>query len=466
MFWKFLKWQLSQSFLQYSDDRRRRPSRFNRSGRPRGSGTGSLIFSIALMVILWLLAFGIIFLGTMISIPMLDNKGITWVFVALAALFAFLVDGFIGLRLVAAKLFDSKDNELLLSMPIPTWVILAGKAVVLYQRSLIVTSAIMLPFFIWNTVYHFSIYNLIINVLLFICVPLVSLTFRMLLGWIMASISARSRNKNLAGFILGIVFLGSYFLFAGGMVTKIFHMILDNIQTVDFVLSTALFYFGWIGRGSTGIAPAQGLLAILFAIFIFAIAYFILSKTFIGIVTSDKGGAKSKKSKATSSVKASKQSGIIPSLIRKELTGFAHNPNIFIYFCVGPLFLIAGIIVMIVSPNILFGWLQHAQESSPAQAAFFNGIMPVIVCAALSFCACLSNLPCVQISLEGKSFWILRSLPITAGQVMGSKLFVHFILHVPLLIILGIIGLCYMGTGSIIGNICSILMPVLLFLAL
>ena len=76
---------------------------------------------------------------------------------------------------------------------------------------------------------------------------------------------------------------------------------------------------------------------------------------------------------------------------------------------------------------------------------FFNLIpglsllMPLLICAVLGFLVSSTCISTPSVSLEGKSIWILKSLPLAPRQILLAKLRFHNVLVVPIAMASGLI---------------------------
>ena len=57
--------------------------------------------------------------------------------------------------------------------------------------------------------------------------------------------------------------------------------------------------------------------------------------------------------------------------------------------------------------------------------------MPLLICAVLGFLVSSTCISTPSVSLEGKSIWILKSLPLAPRQILLAKLRFHNVLVVP-----------------------------------
>ena len=86
---------------------------------------------------------------------------------------------------------------------------------------------------------------------------------------------------------------------------------------------------------------------------------------------------------------------------------------------------------------------------------FFNLIpglsllMPLLICAVLGFLVSSTCISTPSVSLEGKSIWILKSLPLAPRQILLAKLRFHNVLVVPIAMASGLILSLAYGCGPV-----------------
>ena len=65
-------------------------------------------------------------------------------------------------------------------------------------------------------------------------------------------------------------------------------------------------------------------------------------------------------------------------------------------------------------------------------------LLPWIAMLAICFVATATILTAPSISLEGKSLWLLQSLPVTPREVLGAKLRLHLLIALPAALLLSL----------------------------
>lgn len=373
-----------------------------------------ILYSLLLLLCFGYLSviFGVIFL--MLE-SMTAETAQNWSMTALAS-FMSMILCFVGTIFTTQSLiFNSKDNDLLISMPIPPRLILLSRITTLAIMNYIFALMIFLPATIaWVMVNGLGL-GVLVWLALFIFVPLASMTLTLILGWIIALISSRMKNKSLVTTILSVAAFLVYFLLCfnlGDYIT----VIEENPSLVSSFISDYLGLFVLMGKAVANLDIIALLITIAVCVLPFAVVIFILSKSFLKIVT-DKKSAK----KAIYRKKEMKAGTVSSALIKKEFQRFFTSATYFLNSFMGIIFMILIAAAIILNVN---GIKEFMSEISTGLGfllpienimAFF-GIAIIIVISAF-------NIPTsVCISLEGKTLWILQSMPLKAKDVLLAKM--------------------------------------------
>ena len=88
------------------------------------------------------------------------------------------------------------------------------------------------------------------------------------------------------------------------------------------------------------------------------------------------------------------------------------------------------------------------------------GCTPVLLCTAVCMLASMNDMAAPSVSLEGKSLWLMQSLPVTPWQVLRGKLGMQMILTgIPVLFCIACIAFIYPFTP--LELLSTVLVPVL-----
>jgi len=158
----------------------------------------------------------------------------------------------------------------------------------------------------------------------------------------------------------------------------------------------------------------------------FAAVMYILSRSFISIATENRGAAK-----AVYREKALKVSGVRSALLKKDFRAYLSSPLYIMNASLGGVFAV-GLAIM---AAVKLGDISAAVSQ-------FNGVgfsLPIAAAAVLCMCVAMNMISAPSVSLEGKTLWICRTLPIPSGDILMSKALLHFVVTEPGIIIGGAI---------------------------
>ncbi len=352
----------------------------------------------------------------------LINMGLEWLYFGLAGIVATALS-FIGSVFMAqTQLYDARDNNLLLSMPIPPGLILSSRMGMLLLLNYLYQSFILIPAV--GIYFHAAGAKpsvLIMFILVFLLLPLIPLTLSCIVGWIIALIVARLRNKNIITMILSLGFLGAYFAVFSQM-NRYITALVEKGAAIGDAIKKAVFPVYHMGLAITeGNIMSLAIFA-LCAIVPFAVVYVILSKSFIKLATSKRGANKIKYKE-----EALKVSSARAALIKKELRHFVSSPMYMMNSALGIIFILVVAGGAIVKKDMIFQVLEIAPE--------FRNLTGPLICLILSALTATNFISAPSISLEGKNLWIAQSLPVDGGEVLMSKAYMHMIVCIPPLLI-------------------------------
>ena len=241
-----------------------------------------------------------------------------------------------------------------------------------------------------------------------------------LLGWVVAKISLRLKNKSFITVLISLLFIIGYYVFyfkAQGIISDL----MQNALTYGAKIKGAayvLYLFGRIGEGSW--LAALGFLAVLGILA--ALLWHFMSRSFIGIATSSGAVAKVRYVEKTA-----KQQSAFRALLGKEIARFTSSANYMLNSGLGMLLIPAAGVAMLLKGGLVWEVLGDVFASRPGSAA-------VLFCAALCMLTSMNNMTVASVSLEGKSVWIPQSLPVVAKQVLRAKIALQLVLTLPVML--------------------------------
>lgn len=343
--------------------------------------------------------------------------GIGWLYFTLFAMTAFALMFIGSIFMSKSQLYEARDNELLLSLPIPPQLILGSRMVILMALNFLLELLVAIPAFVmWVRAVQVSPAQIVFFVLIFLSLPFFAMAFSGLFGWLIALSTGRVRNKSLMTMLFSIIFLGAYFFFFSQANVYIQKLVTNGTAIAGSLGSVTPLY--WVGNAIAGENLPQLILTLIIMLLPFALMYYLLTVTFIRVATARRGAAKIKyEEKAMHSTSASS------ALLRREIKHMLSSPNYMLNAGIGVLFTVAAAVAIIIKKAQILSLL--AQMGAGTEYA------AIIAVFGLCLFACTILFSASSVSLEGKSLWIVKSLPVSSREVLDSKLHMHVYITAP-----------------------------------
>ena len=360
--------------------------------------------------------------------------GLGWLYFALLGLLSVLLGAFGSVFNTFSGLYLPKDNDLLLSMPIPVRYIMVSRLLGVYLMGLMYSGVVSVPAVVVYIVTQGADVQRIVGGLLFVLLTsVIVMILSCLLGYVVARISQKLKNKSFITVLISLVFIVVYYLFyfrAQEMLTSF----LANAEVWGEKIrgfAYPVYALGRMGEGS--VLAMLGCTCVV--VLLFVLTMYIISKSFIKIATSTTDSGSTVKSRSVS-----KAGTLRGALFRKELGRFISSPNYMLNCGLGTLFLPLSGIVIAVKARTINEVLSEMDISEGMLAAFFAAA----VCLMLS----MNDMTAPSVSLEGKSLWIVGSLPVRARDVLMAKLQLQLVVTAPSLLIADICGIVGLRTSA------------------
>ena len=436
----------------------------------KGANNKSKLALFAVLMLYVVGVFVVIFYKIMRELcPALCAAGLQWLYFSLAGMLATALAIIGSIFLVQYQLYEAKDNELLLSMPIPTSYIMFARLLALYLQNFLFEALVFIPaivVYVQMGQLHL-IATVINNGLLLLLMPLFSLALTCVLGWLVALLSSRVRFRNLAVIVFSLAFIVGY-IYVYSQFPKFLDSILKNSSDISNAVHSYVYPFYELGRAGTGNVGAL-LMFLLITAVVAGLVFLLLKVNFVKLAT-----AKPNEKKAVYKEKTVRASSTDAALLKREALHFFKSP---VYFLNGAL----GSIAMLLGTGAVI-WKRHMLDFLPniiPNEPKYDGVVELTLALVVCFACAMNAITAPSISLEGKSIWISQSLPIPAEKVLWSKLRLHLLISAPTALLLAgafAFVLKISGTGlllmlltpllfvlltGLIGLVCNLKMPTL-----
>lgn len=426
-----LKKQLMEVFRSYFYDAKK--------NKARSKGT-----TIAYIVMFVLLMVGV--LGGMFAVlanvmcGQLAEMGLDWLYFVIMGMMAVFLGAFGSVFNTYSGLYLAKDNDLLLSMPIPVRIIMASRLLNVYLLGLIYSGIVILPVIIvyWCTV-PLTAGIILGGVVLLIVISLFALALSCVLGWVVAKISLKLKNKSFITVLVSLVFFGLYYFVCFRSQALIGSLLLNAASVGDKIKGSVypLYLFGRVGCGD----GAAMLIVSAVVIALLALVWYLIARSFLNIATASGNTAK-----AVYREKAAMQTSPAAALLRKELGRFTASPLYMLNCGLGTVFLLILAVASLIKGREVFLMMNALFAGS-------EDFVPVLAALCLCLLAGSNDITAPSVSLEGKSLWIAQSLPIDPWQALRAKLGLHLLItELPLMLcaacVAAVSGLDFLHAGA------------------
>lgn len=397
-----------------------------KKGKARAKST-SILF-IVLYALLMIVVIGGMFaaMSFMLCKPFV-GLGLDWLYFDMMTLMALFLGVFGGVFNTYSSLYKAKDNDLMLSLPVPTKYILLSRLMGVYLMGLMFSAVVMLPaIIVYFIVAKPAFAGVFGSILLTILVSVFVFILSCLLGWVVARVSVHLKSKSLIVVIISLVFFGLYYFVCFNAYDLIEQLVLNAVTVGEKLMDSAYVLYiigdcgagGWLSMLYTTLAVAV----------LFILTYRILARSFIKIATTSDKVAKREYRSQTAKMRSTSS-----ALLHRELSHLLSSPTYMLNCALAsPILLIAGAFLLIKGADII----------------------------------AINDMTAPSVSLEGKGLWIAQSLPVQPKAVLHAKLRLHMLFTViPELFCSACICIVF-RPDFVSGLLCVILPPVFtLFIA-
>lgn len=316
----------------------------------------------------------------------------------------------IGTLMAKGLIYDAKDNETLLALPISPNMMLLARVCMQY----IYMFFFVLGYFAPAAVKYFMVVGvqplaILFCVLVLLLLPLLALAVSSFLGWLSASLTANLPKKHflsvLSTVVMVLIGLACYLLLIN------YSMELGVKGEPSTVVKVVLFPILHASAAASGNA-LSALWFVLSCAVLCGLVYWLMSATFLKIVTTEKGEIKTVYKEEKAQVSSANA-----ALLRKECARLLKTSIYFMNGAISTIFLLVGFIFLLV---VAIGDL-----GADIRTMLAGDFGVLVGGAAIAFIAAMSTITASSVSLEGDSLYLVQSLPVSSGQVLFCKWLLH-----------------------------------------
>lgn len=396
-------------------------------GKKKTSGIALSIFGLVCYCFFVNMFTAPIVFGTMLA---LKGSSYEWIPISLAMGTAMFLC-FIGSVFTAQQqIYESKDNQMLISMPIKPGQILLSRIFAIAIFNMIYA----LPFFtgsaIGYCIYSVSIGPIQLIPLLILLISYVSMIvfitmLTSLLAWGVSIIMSKITNKTLISTVLYMVFFAIYFyaVFNLDNLGEAIEKNADKLSSGIMTFARPIYYMGASVVEQNILFVAAFLVSLLIPAFLM---YIVIKKSFFKILLHEN---KSKNKMLKHSDKDFNSHSAFIALLQKEIARFLRTPMYFLSY---------GTSIFFVAMMLAYLFIKKDKFEDVVELLSIYGVsstkaLPAIFSMLLyQFVSSGAVLTSASINMEGKNIWIIKSLPIKTIDIMLAKGLVPVIILLPI----------------------------------
>ena len=354
----------------------------------------------------------------------LGMESLVFVFMGIAALVTGLMFTAVG---ASSAVYGGKDNDLLLALPVSSTTLMAARVSAIYLENLLLSFFMLLPAgaacAAFGVAAAATVGFWVRLTLAALLLPLLDTALSVLVGALLAWISARMKHRAIAQNFIMALYLVAVFWFAFNL-TSMMDSLALNAANVRASLGWAAPAV-WMGDAVLGDWAALGKFA-LSCLLPCAVVVYGLGKCYRKVVSA----FAAKSARSDYRLTAQRSSGCFRALLAKETRRYFGTPIYLWNTGLGPVLLVAAGVAAIVKRadiEILLAEILGQTGAIPQ----LHWLIVAAGWALTGFCLSLCAISAPSFSLEGKQLWILRTAPIGERALLRVKTWFEVIIALP-----------------------------------
>lgn len=327
---------------------------------------------------------------------------------------------------IKGTIFGFRDYDMVMSLPVSTGGIVASRLIILYLIDFLFVIIIMVPMTIaYGILARPEVTFYVFNIILILLLPLVPIVVASFLGTAIAYVASKFRHSNLLnivfslGLVIAIICLSFTMSSSGQELANMSKALTDKLNSL----------YPLAGMYTKAVTDYDFTAFLSFVVI--SIGAFLLYTILVGKVFK-KMNALMMTGSYRSNYKMGElqQSSPLKALYIKEIKRFFSSTNYVLNTGIGVVLLTIGAVALLfVDLDKVLG--------DPQASSMLKNSGPLFI----TFCVMMTCTTMASISLEGKSLWIIKSLPLSPRIIFKSKLAVNLTIAAPAILDTILIGI-------------------------
>lgn len=325
-------------------------------------------------------------------------------------------------------IFQKNSYDILSSLPVRNSFIVISRFVRMYVENVLLALAVMLPaMVVFGVLVKPAWWFYVIGLIATTFIPFLPITISVFIGALIMAASARAKHKNLVSILLSIILVAVLML--GGLQFSTVAEDVD-IEVIQNILNLVMGFIrsiyppaAWLGSAMLTGDFLICIGCVCGGIFIFAIVMWCIAANYRRI----SAGLYSTSAKHNYQMETLQKTHLLGALYKREFKRYFASGVYVTNTIVSPLMgLLFAVAMFFVGPEQMdkiaadfyaeSGLVLQVKNMFPMALATIFSMMPITA---------------VSISMEGKQWWIVKSLPIGAKDLLNSKLLMSLSVTAP-----------------------------------
>ena len=333
---------------------------------------------------------------------------------------------FFGSFRAGSTIFAQNSYEMLCSLPVSKTAIVISRVLGMYVTYLLLAMLVLLPGLgVYAAFLHPGFPFYLRAILFALCLPLLPMAGAILLGAVVAAVSARMKYKSLVAAVLTILLVAA--LTAGGGALSIagdsmeFQMteeiFLHASDTVKDAMAKLYPPAVWAERMLLGKDVSAGICYI-------GVSLAAAGGVLVAVIKSFPWVMKNLRRTETGlhyQIGTMKERSLLKTLFVKEWKRYTASTVYVVNTIVGP------VMMLLLAGSIFFVGAEKITELLFVPKELVLRVLPFLLAAA----SCMMTTTATSISLEGKQWWLIRSLPVSSRDVFTAKVLLNLAVIAP-----------------------------------
>ena len=325
-------------------------------------------------------------------------------------------------------IFQKNSYDIISSFPVQNSTIVISRFVRLYVENVLLTIGVMLPaIVVFGVLEKPSWFFYVIGMIVMLFIPFVPITISVFGGTLIKAISSRAKHKNLISVLLSVALIVG--LMVGSMqlsvsAEEIDIEMLKNMLNVVLGLINSIYPPAiWLGNAMLTGDFAMCFVCICGGLLIFGVVIGLVSMNYTWICD----GIFSTSAKHDYQMEKLERNHMLGALYKREFKRYFASSVYVTNTIVSPIMgmLFAGAMLFVTPEQLEAVAVEfYAQSGIMLQ---IRSMLPM----ALATVFCVLPITAVSISMEGKQWWIVKTLPIRAKDLLDSKLLMNLSVLAP-----------------------------------